>query len=120
VPGSAQRPHFTGPAYVRIGSQTIEASPQQFERLIAERNSKCYRILQYQGELVRVERLQSGRAAQISGRVAGYSYLEVVGCTQFAVTLRQADGSSQAIAFDRIEVIEDVSTGDLTLGVRED
>jgi hypothetical protein len=45
VPGSALRPHFSGPAYVRVGPETREASEEQYDELIAQRSSK-FRSLQ--------------------------------------------------------------------------
>ncbi len=45
IPGSPERPHFAGHAYVRDGDKTVKASGQQFARLIAERSSKAYEIL---------------------------------------------------------------------------
>jgi schlafen family protein len=39
IPASDHRPHFSGPAYVRQGSETVAASAQEFERLIASRNT---------------------------------------------------------------------------------
>ncbi|HXX72466.1 MAG TPA: ATP-binding protein [Candidatus Acidoferrales bacterium] len=52
--GSELRPHFAGPAYVRNGSKSIDASEEQFAELIAQRNSKAGRILQYKGKPVTV------------------------------------------------------------------
>ena len=52
--GSELRPHFAGPAYVRKGSKSIDASEEQFAELIAQRNSKAARILQYKGKPVTV------------------------------------------------------------------
>jgi hypothetical protein len=52
VRGSENRPHFAGPSYIREGSQTLPASKQQFERLIAERNSKLRYILQWKGKQI--------------------------------------------------------------------
>ncbi len=52
VPGSESRPHFAGPAFVRDGTQTVVASNDQFDRLIAERNSKTYEILRWKGKAV--------------------------------------------------------------------
>jgi predicted HTH transcriptional regulator len=40
VPGSPDRPHFSGPSFVRRGSETREASAEQFDALIAERTAK--------------------------------------------------------------------------------
>jgi hypothetical protein len=39
VPGSPNKPHFAGKAYVRVGPETREASAEQFDRLVAERTS---------------------------------------------------------------------------------
>jgi hypothetical protein len=55
VPHSKNRPHFSGPAYVRSGSETIVASEEQFNDLIASRNSKVALILQHKGETAYVE-----------------------------------------------------------------
>jgi hypothetical protein len=39
VPGSPDKPHFTGKSYVRVGPETRDASEDQFNRLIADRTS---------------------------------------------------------------------------------
>ncbi len=54
VYGSEQRPHFSGPSYIRQGSETFEASVDQFARLIAMRDTKVYFLTQHIGELVTV------------------------------------------------------------------
>lgn len=41
VPASTTKPHFSGPAYVRVGSESVKASAEQYEQLIASRNDKC-------------------------------------------------------------------------------
>ncbi len=50
VPCSKDRPHFAGPAYVRRGSETVEASHEQFLELIASQNERARRILQFKGK----------------------------------------------------------------------
>ena len=45
VPYSARRPHFSGPAFVRRGSESVTATSGQYEDLIASRVEKC-RVLQ--------------------------------------------------------------------------
>jgi hypothetical protein len=45
ISASDERPHFTGPAYVRIGSESVNASAEQFDKLIASRNDKAGAIL---------------------------------------------------------------------------
>ena len=52
VPGSEHRPHFAGRSYIRIGSETRVASEQQFDTLIAQRQSKTYEILKWKGKPV--------------------------------------------------------------------
>ena len=50
------RPHFAGPAYVRVGSASPKASEALFDELIASRNSKARPLLEakQKGELVSV------------------------------------------------------------------
>jgi hypothetical protein len=45
VQASEERPHFSGPAYVREGSQSKVASDNLYEELIASRNEKAGKIL---------------------------------------------------------------------------
>jgi hypothetical protein len=47
VPASAQRPHFAGQAYKRVGSKTVKASPEMLDELIASRNTKAGAILRF-------------------------------------------------------------------------
>ena len=53
---SHNRPHFAGPAFIRVGSQSLAASSERFEELIASRVSKARPILQAkrEGQLVSV------------------------------------------------------------------
>jgi hypothetical protein len=50
IPGSAERPHFAGRAYVREGTQTKDASAVQFAELIASHNSKAREIQSWIGK----------------------------------------------------------------------
>ena len=49
---SNNRPHFTGPAFVRRGSQSLAASELMFKELIASQNEKTGRILRMRGKIV--------------------------------------------------------------------
>ena len=49
VEASNKRPHFTGHAYVREGSQSKVASDKLYEELIASRNEKAGKILRSKG-----------------------------------------------------------------------
>jgi hypothetical protein len=83
VLGSELRPHFAGLAYVRKGSESINASEQQFEELIAQRNSKTARILQFKGKnitvFVRTEKSE----------IPWSNSTTLVDCDQFYVTVQQ-------------------------------
>lgn len=52
VPHSASRPHFSGPAYVRRGSESVVASEQLFNELVYARNSTAAAILKLKNEVV--------------------------------------------------------------------
>lgn len=82
IPGSVLRPHFAGLAYVRRGSETHEASEEQFADLIAQRSSKSALILKSKGETATV----ITRTAD-SGKPKTNSAI-VVDCNHFYVTLQ--------------------------------
>ena len=58
VPFSTNRPHFSGPAFIRRGSESIEASEKLFEELIASRHSTAGAILRLKGKVITVIALQ--------------------------------------------------------------
>jgi Putative DNA-binding domain len=60
IPGSPDRPHFAGKSYVRIGPQTKEVSGAQFDRLVAERSSKAYKIREWIGKEIGFARIEQG------------------------------------------------------------
>jgi predicted HTH transcriptional regulator len=82
VPGSPTRPHFAGQAFVRDGSKTINASKEQFDQVIAQRNSKVYKILEWKGKLVKFGFVGRGQFSP-----SGYQQGAVLDCNQFYVTL---------------------------------
>lgn len=52
VGASDNRPHFTGPAFIRRGSESVTASEQIFQKMVASRNSKTARILRMRGGVI--------------------------------------------------------------------
>lgn len=54
IPSSNAKPHFTGPAYVRVGSESPKASPQQYEELILNRIDKTREILKHKNKIFTV------------------------------------------------------------------
>jgi len=71
VPGSADRPHFSGPAYIRDGLQTKIGSEPEFQQLIAERSSKAYEILKWLGKEIVIETPNRGPHGGVSRASAG-------------------------------------------------
>jgi hypothetical protein len=107
--GSERRPHFSGLAYVRKGSESIDASEQQFEELIAQRNSKAARILQWKGKRVVVR------------EVPGTQWPEktvVLDCDQFYVTVQKNADTPHSFPLRRVEINFDNSTKALQLDIR--
>jgi hypothetical protein len=54
IPPSIDKPHFSGPAFVRKGSESVTASREMFEELIISRTDKCAAILRNKGKVVTV------------------------------------------------------------------
>ena len=54
VPHSTDRPHFSGPAYVRAGSQSKVANEEQFRELIAARTQVGAELLRHKGQTITV------------------------------------------------------------------
>lgn len=51
---SRTRPHFSGPAYVRRGSQSIAASEEMFQELVTSRLDKCREITKWKDKVITV------------------------------------------------------------------
>jgi predicted HTH transcriptional regulator len=82
IPGSSNRPHFAGQAYIRVGPVTKEASDTEFSVLIADRNSKAYEIRKWVNKEVLLQRHGSGETERIT----------LIDCNQFYVTYRRKSG----------------------------
>lgn len=114
VPGSANRPHFAGRAYVRVGSVTKDASEPQFDSLIAERQSKAYEILRWQGQEVSVEFIEADAEY---GRIRSLQVFMVIACNAFYTTLQQAAGKQICVPLPRIRISFDTDSNRLKLEV---
>lgn len=119
VRGSDARPHFSGPSYVRDGPETHEASEEQFNKLIAERNSKAREILKWRGKQITLSALMVVNSAGISKLEIGRrtSHI-VVDCNQFYVTLENADHLCESIPLAELEIGFDNGSNRLELRTR--
>jgi hypothetical protein len=109
VPGSAERPHFAGQSYVREGSKSVVASKEQFDALIATRNSNAYAILQWKDKMVR-----TGNITQGEPRPTSFGQATVADCNQFWVTLKTGR-DLLALPLGRIELSFDHAQNTLVL-----
>lgn len=90
IPESTNRPHFAGSAFVRRGSESVNASREVFDELIARRHSKVAAILDMRSQIVTVECVQHrlGSAANVAdSRSHTTSECRVTECTPHYVRM---------------------------------
>lgn len=95
---SPDKPHFAGPAYVRIGSESVLASPQMYDQLIASRHFKAGAILRLRGQLISVEVLRKkfGSDENLSDPMYRACYeCQVEDCTPHFVRLYEISTSTR-------------------------
>ena len=106
-PHSKKQPHFAGPAYVRVGSESIPATEQKFNEMIARRNSKANKLLDHKGELVTVM-----NSTRINGQIheSGWGGLvRIHDCDDSALTLATGSDPKDRSMFplSQVEVLFD-------------
>jgi hypothetical protein len=97
IPGSDKRPHFSGRAYVRVESQTKDASETQMVELISSRNDKVREILRWKDKAVTVDSFHPNTASwRVATEVRMSHERFVRDCNAFYVTISESliDGSS--------------------------
>ena len=123
VPGSENRPHFAGPAFIREGSKSIQSSATQFEILVAERNSKVREIRRWKGKVVTFQRSASKElyAVHVLGTTGGKLAGTVIDCNAFYVTVESTTraGSLISIPLGQIEISFDHVSRCLELRFRD-
>jgi Putative DNA-binding domain len=107
IPGSENRPHFAGQAYVRDGSKSVAASARQFETLVAERSSKVREISRWKGKKVTFHRsmMKDLGAVHVLGTTGGRLAGTIVDCNQFYVTAESVTRPGNRISFP-LEIID--------------
>jgi hypothetical protein len=123
VPGSQNRPHFAGQAFIREGSKTVVSSESQFETLVAERSSKVREISKWKGKEITFQRSTEKNMmsavhyleASHDGRLVG----TVVDCNQFYVTAESPKTGRGLISFplETVEINFDHANGCLELHI---
>lgn len=103
--GSPDKPHFAGKSYIRDGTQSPEASEQQFKELIAKRNSKVTHILEWKEKQITVETLNIEETARrTSNRVARTETKIIRECNQFYATLGDEHFNVESVPLRRVEL----------------
>jgi predicted HTH transcriptional regulator len=105
IPGSAARPHFAGPAYVRVGSETRNASENQYAEMFASRTDKTRKLLEYKGKPVTVVNRQ-----QIHGVVSETAWgglVQIEDCNAHFLTLKQPPNNTYSFPLNRVDVSYD-------------
>jgi hypothetical protein len=99
IPGSEQRPHFAGQSYVRVGPETLSASSDQFDQLVASRNSKTREFQQWAGKEVSITRmLRRGSDNHYVEQVSNVP-TDVVSCGPLYATFLEHHGSGSRKLF---------------------
>jgi hypothetical protein len=123
IPGSENRPHFAGPAFIREGSKSIQSSAAQFGILVAERNSKVREIRSWKGKLVTFQRSATKElnAVHVLGTIDGKLAGVVTDCNQFFVTVESTTRKGSLISFplEQIEINFDHFSDRLELRFRD-
>jgi hypothetical protein len=106
VPGSENRPHFAGPAFVRDGSKTVVASETQFGRLIAQRSSAAYELLKRLSKTVSIWHPSRNRQATTYHPSTGYTAAgTITDCNQFYVTIEGTPfGKAVSFGLDAFDI----------------
>ena len=106
IPESRQRPHFAGAAYIRRGSESIVATPQLYEDLIASRHEKCRVIQRWLNMVITVVedryRLDHGR---VPGEWRASRECMVLGCDAHTVRLKdQGSDNVFRVSLRQVEI----------------
>lgn len=96
VPFSRNKPHFGGPAYVRVGSENVRATQEILENLITSRNDPARMILSYrdQDSLVMLDLLPDHSRVQC----------KVLDCNSQYARFRDERGGIRSISLGSIRI----------------
>jgi hypothetical protein len=89
IQSSRLRPHFSGPAFVRRGAESVNATPAQYEDLIASRTDKCRVIQRWRDHTITVledrYRLNHG---PVQGQWRAERECQIISCDSHTVRVR--------------------------------
>ena len=105
VTNSTKKPHFSGPAYVRRGSESVAATEQVYRELLLTQDDKRRYLLENQSLQWTVDLINKGpgESRSVSGRSGSSLHCMIVEVTAFYVRF-QAVGNPQMFT----EILEDI------------
>ena len=108
IPASRRKPHFTGAAFVRVGSQTREASEEALRELLLSQVDKCREILRWKGKgliTVRMVDYKLGSKRPLGSRYYAGTECLIRDCTGHVVTLEEpASGNTYTESLNGIVI----------------
>lgn len=107
IESSQQRPHFTGAAYVRRGSESVNASAEALDQLIASRNQKAGRLQSMAGKKVSI--ISHGYMLEKRREVGNREYKEraegtVTSCDAHVVTLEISNLGVRSFPLEHVQI----------------
>lgn len=106
IEASNQRPHFSGPAFVRIGSESIAASAKIYEDLIASRHTKAGTILRHKDELISFNQIYHDQFSR--ERIRYTIECRIEGCSAHVVDLCDTGSDRHfSIPLEKIRISND-------------
>ena len=95
VDASADRPHFTGPAYLRQGSESVQASKAVFDAIVDARLSPVAAIQRLIGQTITVFAIghRMGQLVQVQGDYRESAECRVTACDAHMVTFLRLNDS---------------------------
>jgi predicted HTH transcriptional regulator len=118
IPGSELRPHFAGLSYVRNGSESPEASEQQFAVLIASRSAKSSELLKWKLKKITVYHLNVSHAMYSVGRIGSTTEMFIRDCNSFYVTLDRGGKEPVSYPLRNVDLSFDHEREQLALEIR--
>jgi len=113
VPHSVQRPHFAGPAFVRVGSESKAATQELYEELLTSHCSDAGQLLKVKNQLVTVWAIKKvlGNPRPVPSETFSREYeCQIVAVTPTSVSLVDiASNNNYSEPIGNIELTKDES-----------
>jgi hypothetical protein len=105
VPPSSLKPHFSGAAWVRRGSETVRASEEMLNELIASRNDKVRRLQKFKDKKV-----MFGLLSRQLGLRIDYENARLISVDATTVVIDTGEGSAFPFSTASVETFDQMAT----------